>query len=273
MAPTQIDRTIVLITGANSGVGFATAELLAANPNYHVVLAVRSLDKGRAAIADIRARAESSVPPSLSLVQLDVVDPASISAAAAALADDLPRIDVVINNAGIVKNPAEAFPGASSDTVTSRTLDDLSAEIFDTFATNSVGPALVTAALLPLLKRSASPRLIYISSGFGSIGRLTDPGQIRSNPTALAYRMSKAALNMLTVYHHREFSPWGCRVWAICPGFVTTNLTAEKFDTETLIRMGARGPETSAMTIADVIDGKRDEDVGKFIHKDGVYPW
>ncbi|KAJ1560746.1 hypothetical protein HK405_006097, partial [Cladochytrium tenue] len=251
--------TIVLITGANSGIGLDTAARLAndAAHKYHVILAVRSLDKGRAAVADIQARATAAglAAPSLTLLQLDVADPSSVAAAAASLAaEQLPRIDVLINNAGIIK-----FPSGS-----------LSADLNDTLATNAVGPAIVTATLLPLLKASSNPRLIYVSSGLGSIARLTDPTLPFSIPFGLEYRMSKAALNMLAVYHHREFATWGCKVWAFCPGYVVTNLSGAE-DRENRVLRGAVSAEVPAQALADVLEGHRDADAGKFIHKDGTY--
>ncbi|KAJ1563638.1 hypothetical protein HK405_001309, partial [Cladochytrium tenue] len=147
------DFTVVLITGATSGIGFDTAARLASDTRfkYHVVLAARNLQKGEAALASIRAQAD---PTSLSLVHLDVTDVDSINAAAAKLATELGRLDVLVNNAGIAKLPG---PGS------------LHADLRDSFTTNAIGPALVTDAFVPLLKSSGDPRIIYVSSSQGSI--------------------------------------------------------------------------------------------------------
>ncbi|KAJ1547556.1 hypothetical protein HK405_005535 [Cladochytrium tenue] len=188
-------------------------------------------------------------------VQLDVADPSSVAAAAASLAaEQLPRIDVLINNVGIIKHPSGS----------------LSADLSDTLATNAVGPAVVTAALLPLLKASSNPRLIYVLSGLGSIAHLTDPSLPFSIPFGLEYRMSKVALNMLAVYHHCEFATWGCKVWAFCPGYVLTNLSGAD-DRENRVLRGAVGVEVPAQALADVLEGRRDADTEKFIHEYGTY--
>ncbi|KAI9325009.1 hypothetical protein DFJ73DRAFT_914459 [Zopfochytrium polystomum] len=106
--------TVVFITGANSGIGFGTAALLAAAPDarYHVLLGVRSVEKGQKAVQDIRARG-STAP--LTLVRIDVSDPASVRAAADQVAAEIGRVDVLVNNAGIVVT--------SGDLVTSLPLD------------------------------------------------------------------------------------------------------------------------------------------------------
>jgi NAD(P)-dependent dehydrogenase (short-subunit alcohol dehydrogenase family) len=86
--------------------------------------------------------------------------------------------------------------------------------------------------------------------------------------------MSKAALNMLAICNHVALRPQGIKVWTYCPGYVVTNLsgTGEKGRRERVER-GARDPKESAEGILAIVEGKRDSEVGKFVHKDGVYPW
>ncbi|KAJ1540107.1 hypothetical protein HK405_011970 [Cladochytrium tenue] len=241
--------TIVFITGANSGIGFDTAARLAtstARP-YHVVLGVRSLDAGNKAVATIRARGAAGP---LTVVRIDVTDAASVRSAADEIAAAVPRLDVLVNNAGIFSRDP-----------------DLMQNLLQCLATNAAGPAVVSDTFAPLLRRSADPRIIYVSTAMGSItaAAVADDAMLFGLP----YRMSKAALNMLAAFHHRQFASWGCKVWALCPGYVVTNLG----DPAEAAARGAGSSETSAATIEDVILGKRDGDVGKFIHKDGVYPW
>ncbi|KAJ1562531.1 hypothetical protein HK405_011025 [Cladochytrium tenue] len=264
MSSESADLTVVFITGANSGIGFDTAVRLATDKSrkYAVVMGARSLEKGQKAVDEIKSR--GNLTGSVHLIHIDVTSKQTIDAAAESVKALFGKLDVLINNAGIVKRGV-----------------GLEEDLRDTFATNSIGPVLVTDAFIPLLKESKDPRLIYVSSGLGSITLMADENYIYSKPFGLAYRMSKAALNMLAVYHHREHSTWGCKVWSLCPGFVVTNLTGEE-DRENRVKQGALSSETSAETIAEVIQGLRDADVGKQIHNDGpefnggyksIFPW
>ncbi|KAH8816541.1 hypothetical protein F5884DRAFT_842136 [Xylogone sp. PMI_703] len=257
-------KTIVLITGANSGIGFETSRILAnASPNYHIIMTARSLEKGKQALS----RIQSQTPPpkgTLSLLQLDVTDQGSISAAASAVEKEFGHLDVLINNAAIA--------------VRDSTLKD---RLEKTLATNTIGPALVSEAFIPLLQKSTSPRgprLIYVTSGWGSITRLLEPTK-GSGPTtnldATPYRVSKAGLNMLAACHHVLYGGEnGIKVWTFCPGYVVTSLGGGgETGYEAKRKDGALEPSTSAESLLAIIEGKRDADVGAFIHRDGRYPW
>ncbi|KAG0645447.1 Short-chain dehydrogenase reductase tropE [Hyphodiscus hymeniophilus] len=197
------NKSIVLITGGNSGIGFNTAQALSKSPNYHVIIGCRSAEKGQKALSDLQS--SSPVSP-LSMVQLDVTDTASITAAAAKIKEEFGRLDVLINNAGIISRSPNL-------------LEQLRA----TFETNTFGPAVVTEAFRPLLEKSGNARLIYVSSGLGSIAWRADPGNMYYKLPAAPYRMSKAALDMLTVCHYAELKDKGVKVWAFDPGTYTTN--------------------------------------------------
>ncbi|PQE16488.1 short chain dehydrogenase protein [Rutstroemia sp. NJR-2017a BBW] len=243
------EKTIVLITGANGGIGYETALLLAtSSPSYHVIIGSRSTEKGQAALETIQSQKPSST---LSVVQLDVTSEESLSSAYKSVSEEFGRLDVLINNAGIV-----SFEKT------------LLAELKQTFETNTFGAALTTEKFLPLLEKSKSPRVLYITS----VTLAADPQHWSYSVDALTYRMSKAALNMLMVSQHKEFQKKGIKVWAICPGYVITNLTGEA-DRENRAKQGAESPTISAQTIQSVVEGKRDQDVGKVVHKDGVYDW
>jgi NAD(P)-dependent dehydrogenase (short-subunit alcohol dehydrogenase family) len=247
------EKTIVLITGANGGIGFETALLLAtSSPSYHVIIGSRSTEKGQAAVESIQAHKPSGT---LSVVQLDVTSEESLSSAYKSVSEEFGRLDVLINNAGIV-----SFEKT------------LLAELRQTFETNTFGAAVTTEKFLPLLEKSKSARVLYITSGLGSLTLAADPQHWSYSVDALTYRMSKAALNMLMVSQHKEFQKKGIKVWAICPGYVITNLTGEA-DRENRAKQGAESPAISAQTIRSVVEGKRDQDVGKVVHKDGLYDW
>ncbi|KAK0642627.1 6-methylsalicylic acid decarboxylase [Lasiodiplodia hormozganensis] len=116
------------------------------------------------------------------------------------------KLDVLINNAGLMSK-----------------LDSLEEQLRETFELNTFAPTLVTEAFVPLLKLSTKPRLIHISSDLGSITLKSDPNFKYRMIDHMAYRMSKAALNMMTACHAAQFQDWGCKVWSYCPGFVVTN--------------------------------------------------
>jgi NAD(P)-dependent dehydrogenase (short-subunit alcohol dehydrogenase family) len=88
------------------------------------------------------------------------------------------------------------------------------------------------------------------------------------------YHMAKAAMNMLMACDYALLGPKGLKAWAYCPGYVVTDLsgTGEKGRQER-IDNGAGNPRDSAIGLLAIIEGKRDADVGKFVHRDGLYDW
>ena len=84
----------------------------------------------------------------------------------------------------------------------------------------------------------------------------------------IQYRASKAAQNMITAGHHQQYSPLGIKVFAYCPGFTVSNLGPHN-TTEN----GAKPVADAASPLVDIIEGKRDDEVGKFLYGTGVYPW
>ncbi|RFU26405.1 hypothetical protein B7463_g9931, partial [Scytalidium lignicola] len=256
----SLSSSMLTVTGANSGIGFETSRaLINASPNYHVIMTARSLEKGKQALSELQSE---SPPPkgSLSLLQLDVTDEATISAAASEVEKSFGHLDVLINNAGIVSKSST-----------------LKSQLEDTLNTNTIGPALVSEAFIPLLKKSTSPkgpRLIYVTSGLGSITMRSDPHDTYSMVDAMPYRISKSGLNMLAACHHALYGKGeqGIKIWTFCPGYVITNLTGAE-EREKRKKAGALGADTSAKSLLAVVEGERDADVGAFIHGAGKYPW
>ncbi|KAF2683895.1 short chain dehydrogenase [Lentithecium fluviatile CBS 122367] len=249
------DKQVILVTGASSGVGYDTAyALTATTPTNHVIMGVRNLAKGETCLAELQARKPKGI---LSLLELDVTSDKSVDAAAKKLEADFGRVDVLINNAGIaIKAPHATRP-----------------DLRVIFETNVFGPTMLTLALKALLQRSSAPRVINVTSELGSIASRADPTSssyaVGQNP----YRMSKAALNMLTVCQQKELGEFGCKVWAFCPGFVVTNLTGEG-DRQWRKDLGGESSETSAQGIVEIVEGKRDGEVGGFVTKYGkAFPW
>ncbi|CAD0100762.1 unnamed protein product [Aureobasidium mustum] len=244
-------KTIVLITGANSGIGFELAAQLLTRSSYHVIVTSRSHEKGQTAMQSLHSRDLSG---SSEYLQLDVTDDATIQAAAQTISKNHGRLDILVNNAAVsAMNPP------------------LREQMRQAFDTNATGPAILTAALLPLLQKSTmSPRVINISSGVGSISRRLDPQNPRYNAKEqhVQYRASKAALNMVTACQFVEYKPLGIKVFAYDPGFTQSNLS-----TMNTKGNGARAAAESVAPLIDVLEGKRDDEAGMFLHNTGTYEW
>ena len=241
--------------GANSGVGFATAKVIAcASEVFHVIMASRSLEKAKSAMSEIEAAGTKGL---LSTVQLDVTDERSIEQAVALVNQKFGRLDVLVNNAA----------AGSID-------PDVKTRFQLCMDTNVIGPAVVSAAFRPLLLKSQKPYSIYVSSGMGSMAKASDPTSTiyRSLTNGEAYRASKAALNMVALQESIEFSSTALKVFVVCPGFVRSNLRGQSEEARS--GWGKAGdPQVSGETILSVIQGERDADVGRFVHREGVYPW
>lgn len=242
--------------GANSGVGYATTSVIArASENFHVILACRDLAKADKAAAEITA---AGIKGKLSTVQLQVTDEDSIQKAAAWVEERFGRLDVLINNAAVgvgrAQNDKDRFLG--------------------TMETNVVGPYLVSEAFRPLLLKSEKPPYsIYVSSGQGSLSIASSvPKHPFEPPKAEPYRASKAALNMVMVLDSRDNRDKGIKVFGMCPGFVVSNLRGTTDEARTGRGM-AGDPEVSANVLLRIIEGERDADEGRVVHKDGVHPW
>jgi len=121
---------------------------------------------------------------------------------------------------------------------------------------------------------TSSRRLIYISSDLGSITLRSDPSYIYYHVPSVAYRISKAALDMLVACQHVELKDKGFKVFAFNPGFVVTDLTGAGEEQKEAMRSGGAGdPQVSASGLLKVVEGERDADVGKLLSVDGVHPW
>ncbi|KAJ4373401.1 hypothetical protein N0V83_003696 [Neocucurbitaria cava] len=258
MASTS-DKQIIFITGATNGIGLDSAIHLAnASPNNHIIIGARNLSKGEKVLADIQAT--KSPKGSFSLVQLDATDDSSITAAAQQLQKDFGRLDILVNNAGICPenaSPEDAWPSRS----TYRSI----------FETNVFGPSLITEALLPLLKQSKAPKIINVSSSLGSIAAISDHDAAFSGAPYPAYRMSKAALNMLTAYQYFHLKQFGFKIWTYCPGYVVTDLGRDREQRE---KLGMESSETSAVGIVEIVEEEEGWGGGWVYWKEGEQlPW
>ncbi|MBX6752008.1 MAG: SDR family oxidoreductase [Micromonosporaceae bacterium] len=198
---------VALITGANKGIGFATARLLGER-GMTVLVGARNPGRGQAAAASLREAGIDTYP-----VTLDVTDEASIEKAAAWIASEFGHLDVLVNNAGIARADGTGRPSET-------TVPTLRA----VFETNVYGVVAVTNAMLPLLGKGSAPRIVNVSSEVGSIGSMTDPDSPLWPIASVPYPASKAALNMVTAMYAKELRESGIKVNAANPGYCATDL-------------------------------------------------
>ena len=150
---------------------------------------------------------------------------------------------------------------------------------------NTVGTQIMTSVFMPLLLQSNNPRLLFITSGTSTlagtenlalaVNRYPPKGwpKNKSDSTSYnvaAYRSSKTGMNMMMREWHRILKEDGVKVWCISPGFLATGLGGNQ---EANKKMGAGSPEVAGEFVQSVLEGHRDEDVGKVILRDGVQPW
>ena len=150
---------------------------------------------------------------------------------------------------------------------------------------NTVGTQVMTSTFVPLLLETHNPRLLFITSGTSTLGgtenmalfvnRYSPKGWPKGNfdgknYNVPAYRSSKTGMNMMMREWHRMLYEDGVKVWCISPGFLATGLGGGE---EMNKKMGAADPSVAGTLIRSVLEGSRDDDVGKVVLKDGVQPW
>ncbi|MFF2465569.1 SDR family NAD(P)-dependent oxidoreductase [Streptomyces mirabilis] len=227
--------TITLITGANKGIGFETARQLLA-VRHVVYLGARDVERGQQAAAALDAK----------FVQLDVTDDASVHSALAAIDAAEGRLDVLVNNAGILGDGALDGPTA-----------------LRAFDTNAVGLVRVTEAALPLLRKSANPTVVTVSSSAGSFWAVTNPDRPEYALPLALYSASKAAATMLTVQYAKAHP--SIKFNAVEPGTTATDLTAA-------FGVG-RSPEESARVVVRLATLDADGPTGTFQDENGEVSW
>jgi NAD(P)-dependent dehydrogenase (short-subunit alcohol dehydrogenase family) len=238
-------KPVALVTGANKGIGFEVTRGIAKS-GYVVLLGARNPTTGRAA-ADTLTKGGLDVR----FVELDVNKTESISAAAARIEADFGKLDVLVNNAGIA-DPHDGPPSRASVDAIERVLQ-----------TNFLGAVAMTQAVLPLLKKSATGRIVNVSSDLGSITRHGDPTWKYVQVKVLGYCASKAALNMFTVQLAFELKDLGIAVNSVNPGFTATDLNAH------------RGQQTVQQGAAEIVRVVLQEHgpSGKFLETGGELVW
>ena len=242
---TMSEQTTALVTGANKGIGYEIAAGLG-RLGWRVGVGARDDQRREAAVATLRAASVDAFG-----VPLDVTDDASAAAAAALIEDSTGRLDVLVNNAGITGGAPQ----------TPSTVDP--ATIRAVVETNVIGVIRVTNAMLPLLRRSPSPRIVNVSSSVGSLTLQSTP-DAETGPVAAAYSPSKSFLNAVTVQYAKELRDTNVLINAGCPGFVATDLNGFR---------GVRTPEQGAAIAIRLATLPDDGPTGAFFDDAGVVPW
>lgn len=243
------ERKIALVTGANKGIGYEIAAGLGAL-GYRVGVGARDDARRGTAVERLRAAGVDAFG-----VPLDVTDDRGATEAAELVERQAGHLDALVNNAGI---SGELGPGWEQDP-TALDLDVVRAVV----ETNVIGVIRVTNAVLPLLRRSAAPRIVNVSSSVGSLTWQADPN-VDVGPVMAAYAPSKSYLNAVTVQYARHFAGTNVLINAVCPGLVATDFTG--FRAPRTPRQGA----AAAIRLATLPDGGP---TGTFVNDDGVIPW
>ena len=278
---------VVLITGANTGLGLATVKALSTgSKTYTILLGGRNLDKAKAAVEEVRPLISNK--SSIEAVQIDIEDDDSIAALAKTIEAKHGRLDVLINNAGTLlphTNPysihntnlrtgGQFDPQVTAGNLTPREMWNKSWNV------NTTSTYLLTSALIPLLLKSTSPRILFITSGTSTLTGHSDPKVfVNKSPEAgwpkkmlfvPAYRASKTGMNMMMLEWERILRNDGVKVWCVSPGYLATGLGVGQ---EKNKEMGAVDPSVGAELVRSVLEGGHDAETGKVVHLEGVQPW
>jgi len=238
------NKRLALVTGANQGVGLQVVkELVAAG--HTVLLGSRDLAKGEAAAREIGDGAIA--------LQIEVTNQASITAAAAFVQEKFGYLDLLVNNAAISntrKGDLSLLEYATISLASNISLD----EVRSIWETNVFGALVVCQAMLPLLRQSAAPRIVNVSSGVGSLATNANPSYPYRAFFSPGYAASKTALNAITLAMMIELETTHIKVNLVSPGFTSTALNGFE-GTESIedgsrevVRVALLGPDAPSGT-------------------------
>ena len=224
--PDMRGKTVV-VTGGNSGIGFETAATLA-QMGARVLVTARNADKGRAAVARITERAEAvGAEGGAQLVVFDLADLASVRRGAEEILEQASRLNVLVNNAGLILSERR------------ESVDGLEA----TFATNHLGPFLLTNLLLERIRASAPSRIVNVASGAHRTARKGMPFEDLQSEKRYAgmrvYGESKLANILFTLELARRLEGTGVTANSLHPGTVRTGYGADG-DTSGFLALGIK---------------------------------
>lgn len=240
-------KKVALVTGANKGIGFEIGRQLC-RAGFTVLLAGRDEKKSSEAAAKLKGEGLDAHG-----IVLDVSDAKTVATAAKTIGERFGRLDVLVNNAGV-----------GPEFVTHPKPSELSiATLRETFETNFFGVFNVTQAMLPLLRKSPSARIVNQSSTLGSLGALSDSTNPMYGINVAAYSSSKSALNMLTISLAKELAAEKISVNTVCPGWVKTDMGGE----------GAPRTVEQGAAIAVKLSSMENPPTGKYLDDAGEIRW
>lgn len=231
---------VALITGANKGIGLEIAKQLGGQ-GITVVIGSRDTSRGEAVAASLKAMEIEAYT-----VKLDVLSADDIAALPGYFEVQFGRLDILINNAGVIEEHEGATPEA----------------LRKTLEANVVAPYAITQALLPLLRAAPAGRIVNQSSALGSLD-LNSSGNLPEEWLLPAYNSSKAALNMLSVIQAAQLKGTSVKVNAAHPGSVKTDMNPQ----------GSLTVEEGAETAVTLATLPEDGPTGGFFHRGETLAW
>ncbi len=241
------EQKVALVTGANKGIGFETAKQLA-KLGHFVFLGCRNQQNGQKAVSELKNIGCTNVEA----VELDVTKSATIQSTADLIKSKCGRLDILVNNAGIL---GEMPQQASNNSIQN---------LKNIFETNFFGAVQTTQLLLNLLKQSASPRIVNVSSDLGSLTQNNNPEYPFYEVKLLGYNSSKTALNALTVMLAYELKDTDFKVNSVNPGYTSTDLNGNT---------GTQSTTEAAKIIVEYATLDDNGPTGEFISGYGETPW
>lgn len=250
------NNRIALVTGSNKGIGREVARQLAML-GITVIATARNEMLGRQAVEALQSEVKD-----IRFLQMDVTQEQSVKQAAAFIEKEFGRLDILINNAGIISD--EERPSKQRPSTMVQPSKITAEQLRYTYEVNVFGLVRVTSNMLPLLLQSQAGRLVNVSSPLGSLTLRANPENLIAKVGLLAYGSSKAAVNSITLHYANELRGTNILVNAANPGMVATDLNSHS---------GPRTVEQGAKIIVELATLGEKGPTGIFAGDDGFVPW
>ncbi|MBV7533111.1 SDR family NAD(P)-dependent oxidoreductase [Chitinophaga sp. sic0106] len=237
----------VLITGANKGLGYELAKYLL-QQGYFVYLGARNKALGQQAVATLQREGLTNS----AFLEIDLANQASITHAAATFGSKETKLDILINNAGILgrrQNPEHPL-----------NIQD----VREVFETNLFGTIAVTEAFLPFLEKSELAVIENITSDLSSLTLHQDPNWLLYKAKSITYGPSKTALNAYTVALAYEYKDRNFKINCVTPGWTSTDFNGHS---------GGKTAAENCVNLAKYAMLDANGPTGKFFGEEGELPW